>query len=509
MSDGYFKPHLPDFSEEQLANLISAVKDYQITHGSLLKLVKTDEEHTVLSRPVGASLYPTQFPRHLFDIALHLQTCFNKLYMKVAEDEEWLRDTLSDLIVHDQLTKILWSIHEEVKKSGYVQPASLGIFRSDYMVHRPGSATAQLKQVEFNSYTVAGGTHGNIVYNMHHHLFRSGAYKRPDEISPQLAIPPIPSTNETVHGIVDGLVEAHKLYGPPVNAQAVGTGILMIVQPYNFNICDERPIEYELWGQQPPIPCHRVAFSDEILLYLSLGPNRELLYTRHPYNQSPLEISVCYMRGGHEPREYSASGGRAARLHLERSRAIKAPSLLAHLTTYKRVQQRLSMPGQLEHFLHPSEAAAIKSTFIPMYTLDDSPEGAAGRALATSPEAVGGYIMKPSLEGGGHNTYGHDILNKLRLVPQIEWRNCILMEKIQTPVQEGMLMSLAGLYQGPVVSELGVFGTCLWKKRESGGAEIFENRQSGWSFKTKPAQVNEMSVVKGYGCFDTPFLVDI
>jgi len=509
MTDSYFKRHLPKFSEDQFENLISAVKDYQITHGSLLKLVKTDEEHTVLVRPVGSSLYPTQFPRDLFEIALNLQKCFNKLYVKVAEDEEWLKDTLSDLIVNDQLTRILWNIHEEVKKMGYVQPVSLGIFRSDYMVHRPSPGSAALKQVEFNSYTVAGGTHGNIVYNMHRHLFRTGAYRSPHDTSSPLEIPPIPPTNETISGIGNALVEAHKLYGPPVNPIAAGTGVLMIVQPFNFNICDERPIEYELWNEDPPIPCYRVTFSDEVLQYLSLGPSRELLYKRHPYNESPLEISVCYMRGGHEPREYSTTSGLAARLQLERSRAIKVPSLLSHLTTYKKVQQRLSMPGEVERFLDSAEAAAVRSTFVPMYPLDNSLEGSTGRTLATSRETVGRYIMKPCLEGGGHNIYGYDILNKLRLVPEVEWRNCILMEKIKTPLQDGILMSGAGLYKGLVVSELGVFGACLWKKRTEGGAEVLENRQFGWSFKTKAAEVDEMSVVKGYGCFDSPFLVDI
>jgi hypothetical protein len=35
------------------------------------------------------------------------------------------------------------------------------------------------------------------------------------------------------------------------------------------------------------------------------------------------------------------------------------------------------------------------------------------------------------------------------------------------------------------------------------------NRLAGWSFKTKAAGVDEMSVVKGYGCFDCPRLVDV
>lgn len=505
MNKSFFPYSLPVLSDEQLEFLLNSVKDYQLTHGSLLKLVKSDEEHTVLAKPVGASLFPTQFPRNLFQKALDLQEWYNLLYITVAEDEEWLEETLKDLIANDRFTNVLWSIHQAVKKIGYVQPVSVGIFRSDYMIHRPRNGEAELKQVEFNSYTVAGGTHGNIVYDMHRHLLRIGAYGR---FYDQLTSPgtlPIPPTNNTVSGIVKALAEAHKAYEPATNASVTCTAVLMVVQPFNFNICDERPIEYGLWKLS--IPCYRVSFSEDIHRYVSLGPDRELLYRRSSYDSSPMEVSVCYMRAGHEPREYITDAGPAARRMLERSRAIKAPSLLAHLTTFKKVQQRLSMPGEVEKFLNHSQAAAVRSTFMPMYPMDESDQGSRGRAVAIDPASAVNHVLKPSLEGGGHNSYGKEIPEKIQSVPEAEWKNYILMEMIQTPPQDGMLISPAGAYDGPVVSELGVFGTCMWTKRENREVEILESQQSGWSFKTKPTEVNEMSVVKGYGSFDSPFLV--
>ena len=64
-----------------------------------------------------------------------------------------------------------------------------------------------------------------------------------------------------------------------------------------------------------------------------------------------------------------------------------------------------------------------------------------------------------------------------------------------------------------MISELGVFGVCLWRRREGEGertrAEIVDEFEPSWSFKTKDASVDEMSVVKGYGCFDSPMLVDL
>jgi glutathione synthase len=40
------------------------------------------------------------------------------------------------------------------------------------------------------------------------------------------------------------------------------------------------------------------------------------------------------------------------------------------------------------------------------------------------------------------------------------------------------------------------------------GIDVKLNETGGWTFKTKPEQVDEMAVVKGYGCFDCPLLTE-
>ncbi|TVY52653.1 Glutathione synthetase [Lachnellula cervina] len=498
----------PPFSDSHLENLVSEIKDWQITHGSLLKLVNTDQDNTVLTHPVGACLLATLFPKELFEQALGLQKVYNKLYAQVAEDEEWLYDTLKD----DEFAKTLWGIHEEVKKEG------LGIFRSDYMLDANPAGQVKLKQVEFNTISCAGGIHSNLVSDMHRHLQRRGLYL-PAELSA-----PTPSINisashlppsHTLSTIISGLVSAHKLYGPPKSPAAEQTCILFIVQPRNFNIADERPIDYALWDQN--IPTFRVELSPAVLAQTSLTPTRELLYhpPSRPVAALPLEVSVVYFRAGFEAEEYSGPGGgdaREARARLELSRAVKCPSILSHLTTFKKVQQALAMPGVLQRFLSSSsEVVGIANTFARLYPMDASTAGLEARKLAMDGEASMGYVLKPSLEGGGHNIYGSSIPAFLACTPEEKWSRYILMSKIVSPTVHNLLMSPQGLYNGPVISELGVFGVCLWRRsgEAEGRVEIIADREPCcWSFKTKSAGVDEMSVVKGYGCFDSPALVD-
>ena len=308
--------------------------------------------------------------------------------------------------------------------------------------------------------------------------------------------------NENTSSLVKLLREAHQAYCSSRTTTSK-TCILMIVQPENFNIADERPIEYGIWGQD--IPCYRCAWQD-VLEETTLNDDRTL-YFRPPSNGPLLEVSVIYYRAGYQAAEHNDTG-KEARLRLELSRAIKCPDVLTHLATFKAVQQALTTPGAVERFLSPEKAKQVRSTFMPMQILDASPEGLKARAIVADREKLKDYILKPNLEGGGNNVYGEEIAEFMKSVPEREWQKYILMEKIQAPYEEGVLMMVDGIYQGSVVSELGVLGTCLWERGGGEkGVEVMLNETAGWTFKTKPADADEMSVVKGYGCFDSPELV--
>ena len=274
---------------------------------------------------------------------------------------------------------------------------------------------------------------------------------------------------------------------------------------FSVNICDERPIEEALWGQG--IPSYRVEFGDAVLASTNLTDSRELLFSPSTtYSGQEVEISVVYQRAGYDTEEYTESG-LEARYQLEKSRAIKAPSLLCHLATLKIVQQKLGSPKVLERFLNADEAARIRTTFMPMWPLDNSALGKEGREIAWNTLAAAKFVLKPSLEGGGHNIYRSAIPAFLEKLPQSQVADYILMEMIVSPHVHNALLTFNGLYSGPVISELGVFGTCLWRKDINQDLELVHNNVAGTSLKTKKVDVNEMSVVKGYGCFDSPFLI--
>lgn len=500
-------------SEEHILALLDQIQDWQINHGSLLKIVKSQTKKSGLSYAVGVSVVPTAFPKSQFHQAMNLQPTYNELYMAISRNEDWLYNVTKELIPLEPLVCALWEVYQESKAAGIVQNISAGIFRSDYMLHLDDSQSdslksslqARIKQVEFNTFSCAGASHAKKVADMHRYLTRVGAYNyRADTEQQTRDVSSIPDNNN-IESLASFLASAHAVYGPPKCKKARQTAVLYIVQPHNFNIADERPIEYALWEREEPVPTYRLNWGDDILQFTTLTDTRELLF--HPpwlKAEDPVEVSVVYLRAGYETHEYDLTG-RQARLRLEISSAIKCPSILSHISTLKKVQQALTAPGELEKFLSSEKAARIRETFAMIHPLNHTREGLYARKLVHD-ENCSNFILKPSLEGGGHNIHT-GIPEFLASIPTSEWSSYILMERIQPPTSRNVLMGSAGVDEGQVVSELGVVGACLWKNSNTGYRSL-QNTSAGWTFKTKYADVHEMSVVKGYGCFDTPYLLE-
>lgn len=82
---------------------------------------------------------------------------------------------------------------------------------------------------------------------------------------------------------------------------------------------------------------------------------------------------MIYFRCGYAPDQYMSADGCEwdARLMMERSKAIKCPSISYHLAGTKKVQQVLADPGNLERiFDDPDKVARLRDVFTGLYSLD-------------------------------------------------------------------------------------------------------------------------------------------
>ncbi|KAG0369503.1 glutathione synthase [Gamsiella multidivaricata] len=475
-------------TEEQLQILKDAALDFALSHGLVVRPPSTKDTQDpilaggVINAPV--SLFPTPFPINAFNDAVKIQPLFNQLVHDISEDDAFLKEIMESLSTVDDFVKRLYDLYLIVKKEGIAQPASLGVHRSDYIIHlNQGQefSEAKIKQVELNTISVSFGSLSSLTGDLHRYLLAITGY-----FTNKLDVSALPSS-ESISSIASGLASAHQLYGSKT------AKVMMVVQPGERNAFDQRYIEYNLLNKHGVVLIRRTLA--EIAEQGRLDPQTKALYV------DDQEISVAYYRSAYATTDYPTEKEWEGRLLAERSLAIKCPTIAYQLVGAKKVQQVLAAPGQLERFVKDPEAAVqLRESFAGLYPLDNSPEGRAAyeAALVNSDELV----MKPQREGGGNNIYGKDIQEALKKLTAEQRNAYILMDIIRPPITKNVLLRKGEIQHADVVSELGIYGIYLHD-----GQSVVRNDNGGHLLRTKGVESNEGGVAAGFAVIDSPMLV--
>lgn len=115
----------PSLSPVQLEALTLYATTYAISHG-LLYLPPAAHQPVIPSAAIHApiSLFPSPFPRKLFELGLRLQKTFNILYSRVAMDEEFLDQIMgaeTGVGKVDSFIGQLWTGWKQLRDEGLVQ----------------------------------------------------------------------------------------------------------------------------------------------------------------------------------------------------------------------------------------------------------------------------------------------------------------------------------------------------------------------------------------------------
>ncbi|POY70883.1 putative Glutathione synthase [Rhodotorula taiwanensis] len=522
----------PQSGEAAQAAVLDLACDWALANGLVLRPQTGSPAATTLGSKPGQlaihapfALYPSAFPRRLFQQALALQPVYNQLYADVTVDDRFLEHVIGGAVSKvDEFQGRLYEIWKQVKREGIMQPLSLGLFRSDYLVHAPTDLPAEqhsIKQVEFNTISASFAALSTRVGDLHRYLEQSGAYPPHAALSTS-AIP----ENGALAGLASGLAAAHKAYG---NDKAV---VMMVIQDHERNAFDQWPLAHELLLTHG-VRMVRVPFSElRTTLSHSPAPDYNLLYTPPtPFGSlpTPLEISVVYWRTAYAPTDYYTSAEWDTRLFVEQSRAIKCPSVGMQLAGAKKVQQVLAEPAHLDRFVpDDKDRAFLRESFTDLYPLDDSDNGKI--ALDKAYRECEKYVLKPQREGGGNNVYRTDIpafLDQLAEEDKAKGitgtengdaprgrEGYILMSLIESPQGMEQVLVKAGEARGTrakVISELGVYGVVLLREDvdnvRGGKAELLVNETVGHLLRTKPVESDEGGVATGFSVIDSPLLV--
>ncbi|KAK7505444.1 hypothetical protein BaRGS_00003189, partial [Batillaria attramentaria] len=434
--------HLKD---EQLREILELAKDWVLINGLVFK-PRTGSTDGV-SECAPFALFPSVVPRRILKQAADCMVDFNRLMYQVAQDHEFLKEALKSVIRVDPFVRALWDIHCKVREEGLAQPVSLDHYRNDFMIKVtdgtkitdagiPPSSAMELKQIEVN--TIASGSAGIIELACRLHRYTldlAGKAYSPEQIP----------DNDPGLVVARGMVKAWELYG---NKSAV---ILFMGIIGDCKIFDQRLLEFKVHQLNRSIRVIRRTLSD-LHSRASLSEDRRLII-------DDCEVALVLLRDGYSPDSYPSDREWSARLLLERSKAIKCPTVRSQLSGCKKIQQVLARSGAVEKYISdPAAVERIRATFAGQYGLDMGPEGddAVKKAIA-SPDK---YVLKPQREGGGNNLYGVEMKARLEEIGSTPEREAyILMEKI-VPLSERNYLVKQGLPFAltDVVTELGTYG---------------------------------------------------
>ena len=143
-----------------------------------------------------------------------------------------------------------------------------------------------------------------------------------------------------------------------------------------------------------------------------------------------------------------------------------------------------------------------------MSTTDDPSNE--GIKLALDENTAEKHVLKPQREGGGNNIYRANIPPFLRSIPEKDYKQYILMELIKPPAEakNTVLRSDGEVVSGNVISELGIFGTCLWDTQPNGKIGVLQNEEGGYLLRTKGKDSDEGGVAAGFSSLDSLVLYE-
>lgn len=469
--------------KEKLKESVDKAKDWALMHGISVRSRKNFNKDQVQVLPV--TLLPSSFPRKPFLTVKNVQTLLNELIHKVAHDKEFLTSSLKSTVQADPFTAKLFHIYETVYKKGFSQSISLGLLRSDYLLHDDG---CKIKQVEINTVATSFAALATVTSEYHKYILGELGYRKK-------ACEQIPENN-ALTGFCKGLIFAWELYNNP---EAI---ILFIVEDVTYNISDQRLHEFEIRQLCPKIKIIRRSLTSLALEGVKLGPNKELIV-------SNMVVAVVYYRSGYELEAYPTEKEWEIRMLIECSCAIKCPSVQYHLAGTKKVQQSLAQPSVLKKFLKDDASVAkVQEIFTGLYTLDFNDDGE--KAVKMGINDPNKFVLKPQREGGGNNVYNENIRTWLNSMKESQERTAwILMDRIYPPLQKNYLIRAAeessledNADLSDIITELGIYGVIVGDSNE-----IMLNKQVGHILRTKISSEDEGGIVAGVGALDSPYLI--
>ena len=475
-------------SEKNLPKpIVDEMLDYVYSHGMV---VKAKEGKGVTQIPIV--LYPSPIPKSLFDKITFYQIAFNKIIDKLSRDQAYLEEILTPLAESDEFIKKNLEISKKAAAFEHKQLVQLGIFRNDFMVDKTKKF---IYQIEYNTIAVTMGFFSDSLQN----FFNYFSKKYPEVYAKYHGKEKIKVPTEkpnTIETFANSMIDAIKL---TCKDEYKNTIIVFIVQNGEKNLFDQRSIENELWDKHE-VKSVRLTLN-EVAQKCTTAENGDISYEGK-------KISLFYFRACYTEKDYIDEESWKGREMIELSTAIKCPNINTFLTTFKVFQYELTKPDVLKKYLTDELIINdISRFFVKLYYIRDMNKDQQKELFTNVTANLDKFVLKPQKEGGGNNIYGDTILTLIPnadVEPGNELLSTLVMEKIEPPEYETLILKDDEIKTATCVSEFSAYGVVL-----SDDKSLIENKSVNYLVRTKDHQSSEGGVIVGVSAIDLPCLIDM
>jgi len=504
------------------------------------------------------TVVPSPWPKRSVQMAQFVSPLIATLLTKASMDKQWIYDSLDSggVLESDQFIKRLATIMISTENKC---PVELVLFRNDFMLHVPDNSNIRhpvyghvpLKSVEQNTIAVGMSYLSDKVSKIHDNTMRrlkkAGHWdnidlkgRRDEQIGCQTFARTIAKALKTCVEL-----DTFNIYN--------NIGVcLMITEDTEKNCIDQLGVVQaidealdeehltNMLGLQRTIGYLLTAFREGKLY--SEKDGTIVLEERNCLNGTKKKtICLVYWRMFYDPQQISGEDEEdlwKLRILFEGSNALKCPTIGAQLAGAKEIQKAFASRKNVERFLPVSYFDNRKE--IREASIDIIMECTAKQLDPLHDEELlqkvidydkENWVLKPQREGGGHNYFSNDMVNKLKLLKETcvaGTSGFVLMELLRPPAHRCTVLDITKdsmkLRSFDADSELGIY--CAYagirNAEEITSVETPElgplakltipgliSLQTGGNvLRTKPFDRKEGGIYKGFGWLDSTLLVD-
>ena len=464
-------------------NILQEMILYLYANGLIIKSKISGISH------IPIMLTPAPLPKNLYDKIFFYQIAFNKIIVKLSNDQKFLEETLNPISEKDEFVRKNLEISKKLINYPNKQKIKLGIFRNDYLFDRIQNF---LLFTEYNTIASSMGTFTDRLKKFYSFFIE----KYPDIFKKYKEKKIVKDGFENVEKFSEAMVEAIKLGFPQQYKDSI---IIFVIQKTETNIFDQYSIADELYNKYKILSKR-----------MTLNEIKKKCIQDEQGNLTINEklISMFYFRAAYCESDYPDEESWQGRELIELSTAIKVPDINTFLTTFKIFQYELSKPKIMIHYCYNELIINdIIRFFGGIYYLRDMDLEKQKELISKIKLEPGKYILKPMREGGGNNFTGDklkELLPEEGNEPNDLIYNSVIVEKIDSAIHESLALRNEQINIQNSISEFSVYGIILSKEDN-----IYINKSISFLVRTKNKDDVEGGIMEGAGALDIPCLIDV